>query len=101
MSGSGRRAADRLVFNAQLKYESVGRSRRIIELDLEDARGRRLLARLHVWPIDPQVCRTIARLDFRSDPADELIAATSLVHEAPLVTRDARLRASKVVPLAR
>lgn len=36
-----------------------------------------------------------------SDPADELIAATSLVHNVPLLTRDAKLRRSKVVPLAR
>jgi predicted nucleic acid-binding protein len=40
------------------------------------------------------------RLDFRGDPADELIAATSIVHRLPLVTRDARIRKSKVVPLA-
>jgi PIN domain nuclease of toxin-antitoxin system len=36
-------------------------------------------------------------LDFRSDPADEIIAATSLAHNVPLVTRDARVRASKLV----
>jgi predicted nucleic acid-binding protein len=36
----------------------------------------------------------------RGDPADELIAATSLVHGVPLVTRDRALLASKVVPLA-
>jgi predicted nucleic acid-binding protein len=39
-------------------------------------------------------------LDFRGDPADEIIAATTLLHNAPLVTRDRRLRASKLVPLA-
>jgi prevent-host-death family protein len=32
---------------------------------------------------------------------DELIAATSIVHNLPLLTRDQRLRASKRVPLAR
>jgi PIN domain nuclease of toxin-antitoxin system len=36
-------------------------------------------------------------LDFRSDPADELIAATSLTHNVPLVTRDARIRSSKLI----
>ncbi len=40
------------------------------------------------------------RLDFRSDPADEIIAATSLAHDVPLLTRDTRMLASKVVPLA-
>jgi PIN domain nuclease of toxin-antitoxin system len=40
------------------------------------------------------------QLDFRGDPADEIIAATSLVHNVPLVTRDRVIRSSKVVPLA-
>ena len=31
---------------------------------------------------------------------DEIIAATSLVHRAPLVTRDARMLGSRLVPLA-
>lgn len=35
----------------------------------------------------------------RCHPADELIAATSVVHNVPLVTRDPRLRASRIVPL--
>jgi PIN domain nuclease of toxin-antitoxin system len=39
-------------------------------------------------------------LDFRGDPADEIIAATSVVHRAPLLTRDRQIRRSKVVPLA-
>jgi PIN domain nuclease of toxin-antitoxin system len=42
-----------------------------------------------------------AELDFNSDPADELIAATSIVHRALLVTRDRKIRASKLVPIAR
>lgn len=40
-------------------------------------------------------------LDFDSNPADELIAATSVVHNVPLMTRDRKLKRSKVVPLAR
>lgn len=31
---------------------------------------------------------------------DELIAATSVVHNVPLVTRDRSLRRSRIVPLA-
>ncbi len=46
-------------------------------------------------------CRAFADLDFRGDPADEIIAATSLAHRVPLVTRDARIRKSRVVPLVR
>jgi PIN domain nuclease of toxin-antitoxin system len=34
------------------------------------------------------------------DPADQLIAATSVVHGVPLLTRDRTLRRSKIVPLA-
>ena len=61
----------------------------------------RLLDRLHVWEIDQEICRAMVRdLDFESDPADELIAATSVVHRAPLVTRDRKLLASRKVPLA-
>ena len=36
----------------------------------------------------------------RRDPANELIAATSVVHNVPLATRDRRIRRSKVVPIA-
>ena len=55
------------------------------------------LARLELWPITPEVCRNLRCLDFQSDPADELIAATSFTHRVPLVTRDARIRVSKVI----
>jgi PIN domain nuclease of toxin-antitoxin system len=40
-------------------------------------------------------------LDFKGDPADEIIAATSIVHGVSLVTRDRVLRRSRRVPLAR
>src|SRR5689334_13361540 len=36
------------------------------------------LPRITVYEIDREVAGAIRRLDFRSDPADELIAATSL-----------------------
>lgn len=78
------------------KLAELGR----IDLDLDDPALERALARLHVWPLDLAVCRAIRTLDVAGDPADELIAATSLVHGVPLVTRDGRLRRSKVVPLA-
>jgi PIN domain nuclease of toxin-antitoxin system len=48
-----------------------------------------------------EICRAIRTLDFRGDPADEIIAATSLAHGVPLVTRDRRIRRSRLVPLAR
>jgi PIN domain nuclease of toxin-antitoxin system len=71
-----------------------------IDLDPGDADLLRLLRAVHVWPITLEVARQSVRLDFRSDPADELIAATSVVHAVPLVTRDGRMRKSKIVPLA-
>src|SRR3954464_15547809 len=57
------------------------------------------LDQLHVWPITRAVCRRLPVLDFHSDPADELIAATSLTHDIALVTRDVRIRRSKVLKL--
>ena len=71
-----------------------------VELDIDSAEFSQALASVHVWPLDLAISRQIRHLDFQSDPADEIIAATSLVHRVPLVTRDRKLRHSKVVPLA-
>ena len=71
-----------------------------VDLSLDDREVVRTISRLHVWPIDLAVARASTRLDFRGDPADELIAATSVVHEVPLLTRDTALRSSRMVPLA-
>lgn len=71
-----------------------------VSADLDDPDFVRQLATIHVWPIDFAVARVSTHLDFRSDPADELIAATSVVHGVPLVTRDRKIRESKIVPLA-
>jgi PIN domain nuclease of toxin-antitoxin system len=67
---------------------------------LDDPEVIRVLSRLHVWPLTREVARTSTQLDIRGDPADELIAATSIVHNVPLLTRDRALLASEVVPLA-
>jgi len=71
-----------------------------IELDLEDPEVVRTLSQLHVWPLDLQIARTSTRLDIEGDPADELIAATSVVHRVPLLTRDRALLQSQMVPFA-
>ncbi|MBI1353160.1 MAG: PIN domain-containing protein [Acidobacteria bacterium] len=71
-----------------------------IEVDLHSTALDRALSGIQVWPIDLRVCRHLGLLDFSSDPADEVIAATSMAYAAPLVTRDRKLRASQVVPLA-
>jgi PIN domain nuclease of toxin-antitoxin system len=71
-----------------------------ISLNLEDREVSRVLQGLHTWPIDLAVTRVSTRLDFNGDPADELIAATSVVNDVPLLTRDRRVKRSKMVPLA-
>jgi len=72
-----------------------------VDLDLDDAQLARVLSRIHTWPITFDICRSIRTLDFRGDPADEIIAATSVVHRVPLITRDRKIRASRRVPLSR
>lgn len=71
-----------------------------IEVDLADPKVGDALACVHVWPLDLEVARVSTRLDIRGDPADELIAATSVVHRIPLLTRDKGIRRSKMVALA-
>ena len=71
-----------------------------VEVDLGDREVLRALSRVHVWPIDFEVALASTRLDFRSDPADEIIAATSVVHDVPLVTRDEVMRGSRLVRMA-
>jgi PIN domain nuclease of toxin-antitoxin system len=71
-----------------------------IEIDLDHPELTRILARIQTWPLTIEVCRTIQTLDFDSDPADEIISATSIVHRIPLVTRDRRIRRSRRVPLS-
>ncbi len=78
------------------KLSELGR----IEIDLENSELVRTLARIETWPLTLEVCRTIRTLDFKGDPADEIIGATSIVHKIPLLTRDRRIRRSKRVPLA-
>ena len=71
-----------------------------LTMDLESSTFRRFLRTLHIWPVDLRVAVQSTRLDFRGDPADELIAATSVVHAVPLLTRDQTIRRSGMVPLA-
>ena len=78
------------------KLAQLGR----ITVDLEDSSVVRALSAVHVWPLTREVAIASTRLDIRGDPADELIAATSVVHHAPLVTRDRNLRRSTLVPLS-
>jgi PIN domain nuclease of toxin-antitoxin system len=78
------------------KLHQLGR----IGISLDHAGLSDVLDRIYIWPISIPICRAVSRLDFSSDPADEIIAATSLVHGVQLVTRDNRIRRSKLIPLA-
>ncbi len=76
----------------------VGRQR--LFLDLDSPEFHRWLQSLAILPITLEIARQSTQLDFSSDPADEIIAATSIVEKIPLLTRDRRIRRSKLVPLA-
>ena len=92
----GRWSVSAIVFWEMAKLVQLG----CIEMNLEDREVTGVLNRVHVWPIDLAVALASTRLDFKGDPADELIAATSVVHRIPLVTRDSVIRGSEIVPLA-
>ena len=71
-----------------------------IELDLTDRELREVFAPVHVWPLDLETALVSTRLDFKGDPVDHIVAATSVVNEVPLLTRDKAILTSKLVPLA-
>lgn len=74
--------------------------RKRISLDVDGVAFRRFLRQATVYPITLEIARASTALDFQSDPADEIIAATSVVEKIPLLTRDKKIRRSKIVPLA-
>lgn len=71
-----------------------------IRFDLRDQSIAVELAKIHTWPISLQICLALGELDFKSDPADEIIAATSLAQGIPLLTRDRKILKSKIIPFA-
>ncbi|HEV2381911.1 MAG TPA: PIN domain-containing protein [Terriglobia bacterium] len=74
--------------------------KRRMYLNAESPRFRAFLRSLTVLPITFEIAWASTRLDFSSDPADEIIAATSIVEGIPLLTRDRLIRRSRLVPLA-
>ncbi len=79
------------------KLVQIGR----LELDLDSSEFRQCLGALTIIPISWNIARVSTDLDFSSDPADEIIAATSLVEGIPLMTRDRKILKSRLVPFAR
>jgi PIN domain nuclease of toxin-antitoxin system len=73
---------------------------RRLKLDLESIEFRNFVLGVTIIPISWDIARMSTHLDIHSDPADEIIAATSVVEEIPLVTRDKKLLKSKIVPFA-
>ena len=71
-----------------------------LELDFEDVEFRTFLRSVTVLPITIEIARASTDLDFQSDPADEIIAATAVVEQSPLLTRDRRILKSRMVPRA-
>jgi PIN domain nuclease of toxin-antitoxin system len=51
-----------------------------------------------VLPITPEIAALSASLELHGDPADRLIAATTVHHGATLITSDRRLRDAADVP---
>ncbi len=106
LAGELRPAEERLLVREPWSISAIvlweiEKLRQLGRLTIDAERLERAVHSVHVWPIDLAVARASTRLDFRSDPADELIAATSMVHGAALVTRDRKMLRSKLVPLAR
>lgn len=71
-----------------------------VALDLDAPAFRSFIESIKVFPITLEIVRQSTQLDFASDPAAEIIAATSIVENIPLMTRDRRIRRSKTVPFA-
>ena len=72
-----------------------------LKMDLDSVAFRRSLRHLTIIPITIAIARQSTKLDFKSDPADEIIAATSVVERIPLLTRDRKILKSRIVPLAK
>ena len=71
-----------------------------ISIDMNDRVVETIFSKIQTFPVDLKVCQNILLLDFKSDPADEIIAATSLAYNIPLLTRDKIILKSKIVPFA-
>ncbi|HLH31965.1 MAG TPA: type II toxin-antitoxin system VapC family toxin [Terriglobia bacterium] len=69
-----------------------------LEIDLDSPEFREFLRQVSVIPLTLEIAQKSTQLDFQSDPADEIIAATSVVAGIPLLTRDRKILKSKLVP---
>lgn len=94
--------AETLVFPAIVFWETalLIRKRRL-ELALPPAawlRGLKSSSRAKIVAITAQIALRADQLAMHDDPADRFIVATAMRASAPLVTRDAAIRSTKLVP---
>lgn len=93
--------ADEIGIAAISTWEVGMLSRRRVALDLEAAAWLRRIVEarnVSVLPITIEIGVLAAQFhDILRDPVDCLIAATAITHNAPLVTKDGRIRKSGVV----
>lgn len=78
------------------KLNEIGR----IKMNFNNPEITKFINSLTIYPIDMKVFEALQIIDFKSDPADEIIAATSIAYKIPLLTRDQKILKSKKVPLA-
>lgn len=71
-----------------------------IEFDFDSIEWKTFFRSLKILPLTQEVALQSAKLDFKSDPADQIIAATSIVTGIPLLTKDRMILTSKIVPFA-
>lgn len=93
--------AETLVFPAIVFWETalLVRKRRL-ELDLTPAswlRGLKSSPRTKVMPLTAKIALRADQLVMHDDPADRFIVASALRADAPLVTKDAAIRSTKLV----
>ncbi len=78
------------------KLNEIGR----IKINFNNPEVTKFISSLTIYPIDLKIFEALQIIDFKSDPADEIIAATSIAYKIPLLTRDQKILKSKKVPLA-
>ena len=75
-------------------------SRKRITFNFDSQEWKHFSQDLKVLPLDEKIAIQSTQLDFNSDPADQIIAATSIVTGIPLLTKDKIILSSKLVPFA-
>ncbi|MEZ4845944.1 MAG: type II toxin-antitoxin system VapC family toxin [Bdellovibrionota bacterium] len=74
------------------------RSRKGIDFRFDSPEWLEFSRDIQVLPITQEIALQTTKMDFKADPADHIIAATSIVHQIPLMTRDKTILKSKIVP---